>query len=120
MAIDSPYDYNYTVVAKDKVKKVVVEEQIPAGTTYVSSSPEAEVSGSNVTWTLYNLEKGERVPLTLTVNPTEVADLSNCATIVAYPEACTTTSVGVPELAIVKTTPDEQVLLGAVCRGTSR
>jgi len=113
VAIDSPYDYNYTVVAKDKVKKVVVEEQIPAGTTYVSSSPEAEVSGGNVTWTLYNLEKGERVPLTLTVNPTEVVDLSNCATIVAYPEACTTTSVGVPELAIVKTTPDEQVLLGS-------
>ena len=113
VAIDTPFDYNYTVVAKDKVKKVVVEEQIPVGTTYVSSSPEAEVSGSNVTWTLYNLQKGEQVPLTLTVKPTEVADLSSCATITAYPEACTTTSVGVPELAIVKTTPDEQVLLGA-------
>lgn len=47
------------------------------------------------------------------MNPTQVADLSNCAIIKAYPEACTTTSVGVPELAIVKTTPNEQVLLGA-------
>ncbi len=113
VALNAPYDYNYTVIAKDKVKKVVVEEQIPVGTTYVSSDPEAEVSGSNVTWTLYNLEKGDRVPLTLTVNPTEVADLSSCATITAFPEACTTTAVGVPELAIVKTTPNEQVLLGA-------
>jgi uncharacterized repeat protein (TIGR01451 family) len=113
VAIDTPFDYDYTVIAKDKVKKVVVEESIPAGTVYVSSDPEAEVSGSNVTWTLYNLQKGDRVPLKLTVKPTAVADLSNCATITAYPEACTTTQVGAPELAITKTTPNEQVLLGA-------
>lgn len=113
VSLNEPFEYNYTVVAKDKVKKVVVEEEIPSGTEYVSSDPEAEVNGSSVEWTLYNLEKGDNVPLTLTVNPTEVADLSNCAEITAYPEACTTTSVGVPELAITKTTPDEQVLLGA-------
>ncbi|MFW5874021.1 MAG: DUF7507 domain-containing protein [Verrucomicrobiota bacterium] len=113
VALNEPYDYNYTVVAKDKAKKVVVEEQIPEGAEYVSSDPEAEVKGSEVTWTLYNVSKGDRIPLTLTVRPTEVADLSSCATITAYPEACTTTSVGVPELAIEKTTPNEQVLLGS-------
>jgi len=113
VSLNENYDYNYTVTAKDKVKKVVVEEQIPAGPTYVSSDAEADVSGNNVTWTLYNLEKGDNVALKLTVKPTQVADLSSCATITAYPEACTTTSVGVPELAIVKTTPNEQVLLGA-------
>ena len=112
VAINTPYDYNYTVVAKDKVKKVVVKETIPAGTVYVSSEPEADVSGSDVTWTLYNLQKGDKVALKLTVKPTQVADLSNCATIVAYPEACTTTQVGAPKLAITKTTPNEQVLLG--------
>lgn len=113
VALDTPFDYNYTVIAKDKVKKVVVEEQIPAGTVYVSSTPEASVNGSSVTWTLYNVESGSHTPLQLTVKPTQVADLSNCATIVAYPDACTTTQVGAPELAIVKTTPNEQVLLGA-------
>lgn len=113
VAIDTPFNYNYTVIAKDKVKKVVVEEVIPSGTVYVSSSPEAEVSGSDVRWTLYNLKKGDRIPLSLTVKATEMADLTNCATIVAYPEACTTTRVGNPELAITKSTPNEQVLLGA-------
>lgn len=113
VAIDTPFEYNYVVIAKDKVKRVVVEESIPAGTVYVSSSPEAEVSGSDVTWTLYNLEKGDRIPLSLTVKATEMADLSNCATITAYPEACTTTQVGNPQLAITKSTPNEQVLFGA-------
>lgn len=113
VALDTPFQYEYVVIAKDKVKRVVVEDSIPAGTEYVSSSPEAEVSGGNITWTLYNLEKGDRIPLSLEVKATEIADLSNCATIVAYPAACTTTRVGNPELAIVKTTPNEQVLLGA-------
>jgi len=113
VSLNQPFDYNYTVVAKDKAKRVVVEEEIPAGTTYVSSDPKAEVSGSKVKWTLYNLEKGDNVALKLRVNPTQVADLTNCAQITAYPEACTTTTVGAPKLAIVKTTPNEQVLLGA-------
>ena len=113
VSLNENYDYNYTVIAKDKLKRVVVEEQIPAGTTFVSANPQAEVSGSTVTWTLFNLEKGDNVALQLTVKPTQVADLSSCATIKAFQEACTTTQVGVPELAIVKTTPNEQVLLGA-------
>jgi uncharacterized repeat protein (TIGR01451 family) len=111
VAINEPYAYSYTVTAKQDLKKVVVEEQIPAGTVYVSSNPEAEVAGSNVTWTLYNLASGVKAPLELVVKPTSVADLSSCATVTAYQDACTTTSVGVPELAIVKTTPNEQVLL---------
>ncbi len=113
VALNTPFSYNYTVTAKEKAKKIVVEEQIPSGTTYVSSNPEAEVKGSTVTWTLYNVEKGSTTPLELVVKATKAADFSNCATVVAYPEACTTTSVGVPELAITKTTPNPQVLLGA-------
>lgn len=113
VALNTPFSYNYTVTAKEKAKKIVVEEQIPAGTVYVSSSPEATVSGSTVTWTLYNVAQGSTTPLELVVKATQAADFSNCATVVAYPEACTTTSVGVPELAIVKTTPNAQVLLGA-------
>jgi len=111
VALNEPYTYSYTVTAKQDLKKVVVKEQIPTGTTYVSSNPEAEVSGSNVTWTLYNLATGVQAPLELVVKPTSVADLSSCASITAYQDACTTTSVGVPELAIVKTTPNEQVLV---------
>ncbi len=113
VAINTPYDYTYTVTAKDKVKKVVVEDQIPEGASYVSSNPEAEVKGNTVVWTLYNLAKGDTVDLSLTVKPTGVTDLRSCATITVFPEACTTTTVGVPELAIVKTTPNERVLIGS-------
>lgn len=113
VALNTPFSYEYTVEAKENAKKIVVEEQIPSGTEYVSSDPEAEVNGSTVIWTLYNVERGSTQELELVVKATQAVDFSNCATVVAYPEACTTTSVGVPELAIVKTTPNEQVLLNS-------
>lgn len=113
VSLNAPYDYSYTVVAKDKIKRVVVWEQIPEGAVYVSSKPQARVEGRDVIWTLYNLAKGDRVPLSLTVRPTEVTNLSSCATVTAYPEACLITVVGVPELSIVKTTPNPQVRIGS-------
>ncbi len=113
VALNAPYEYSYAVVAKDKIKRVVVWEQIPEGAVYESSSPQARVEGRDVIWTLYNLSQGDRVPLSLTVRPTEVTSLSSCATVTAYPEACLTTEVGVPELSIVKTTPNPQVRIGS-------
>lgn len=111
VSLNQDFSYNYVVTAKDKLKKVVVKEQIPSGSTYVSSSPTAEISEDTVTWTLYNLEKGEIVPLELVINASTVSDLSNQATIEAYTEALTTISVGVPELTIQTTTILESVLL---------
>lgn len=112
VSLNEPYAYNYIVTAKQDLKQVVVREQIPTGSTFVSSTPEAEVSGEDVTWTLYNLINGTEIPLELVVKPTSALELSNCATIEAIQNACTTTLVGVPELAIVKTTPNERVMLG--------
>ena len=111
VTLNEDYSYDYIVIPKDKLKRVVIEEQIPSGTTYVSSSPTAQIEGSTVTWTLYNLEEGEIVPLELVVNASTVTDFTNCATIVAYPEACTTTAVGVPALSVKKTTPEESVMI---------
>ncbi|MGK0177104.1 MAG: putative repeat protein (TIGR01451 family) [Lentimonas sp.] len=111
--VNEDFSYNYIVTAKDKLKKVVVEDQIPVGATYVSSSPTAQIDGDTVIWTLYNLEKDEIVPLELIVNASTVSDFTNCATVVAHPEACTTTTVGVAALVFQKTTPLDSVLIGA-------
>lgn len=111
VSLNEDFSYNYVVTAKHNLKKVVVKEQIPDGSTYVSSSPTAEISEDTVTWTLYNLEKGEIVPLELVINASTISDLSNQASIDAYLEASTTVSVGVPELTIQTTTILESVLL---------
>ena len=113
VSLNEDFSYNYVVTAKDKIKRVVVEEQIPSGATFVDSAPLAQVDGNKVTWILYNLEKDESVPLELVVNATTIADFASCATVVAYPEACTNTSVGVPIISVMKTTPLESVDAGS-------
>ena len=113
VTINQDFSYNYLVTAKDKLKKVVVKDQIPEDANYVSSSPTAQIDEetNTITWTLYNLGKDKTVPLELVVNSSKVTDLSSSATIVAYPEAYTTTTVGVPELTVQATTILESVLL---------
>lgn len=113
VSLDTDFSYNYTVTAKEKLKKVVIEDQIPAGAIYVSSNPSAQVEEGTVTWTLYNLESDETVPLELVVKTSEVTDLSNCATVVAYPQACTIINVGVPELVVEMSTIIDNVLLNS-------
>lgn len=111
--LDEDVSYRYIVVAKDKLKKVVVKDEIPAGATYVSSTPTAEIDEGVVTWTLYNLKKAETVPLELVVNAAEISDFSSSATVDAYLEASTTVSVGVPKLALETSTIIESVLLNS-------
>ena len=111
VALNQDFSYNYVVTAKDKLKKVIVKDQVPVGSTYVSSSPTAQIIEDTVVWTLYNLERGEIVPLELVVNASTISDFSNQATVEAYAGASTTTSVGVPELTIQTTTILESVLL---------
>ena len=111
--VNKDFSYKYLVTAKNNVKKVIVEDQIPAGAKYVSSSPTAQIDENAVTWTLYNLKKDESVSLELVINAPSVADLSNSATIVAYPEASTTTTVGLPILSVQQTASEESVLIGS-------
>ena len=113
VGVGQPFNYDYVVTAKHNLKKAVVTEQIPEGAVYVSSTPEAEVDGNTVTWKLYDMEKGERRNLQLTVRPEGVANLDSCATVRAYAAACTTVRVGEPVIELVKTTPRENVLIGS-------
>jgi uncharacterized repeat protein (TIGR01451 family) len=112
VGVNQPFNYDYVVTAKQDLKKVVVMEQIPEGAVFISATPAAEVDGNTVTWTLYDMNKGDRRNLQLTVRPEGVASLDSCATVKAYAAACTTVRVGEPVLELVKTTPRETVLLG--------
>jgi uncharacterized repeat protein (TIGR01451 family) len=113
VAINQPFNYNYIVTAKHNLKKVVVTENIPEGAIFVSATPQAIVDGKTVVWTLYDLDKGDRRNLQLTVRAEALSNLESCATVEAFAAACTTVRVGAPALELVKTTPREVVLMGS-------
>lgn len=88
------------------VGNVVVTEQIPAGTTYVRSEPQARVVGDRLVWELGDMDPGQVVPLKVWVRADREGELGSCATVSADPRLCAKTFVGRPLLAIEKTGPE--------------
>jgi len=113
VALNQDYNVNYIIISKDKLKKVVIEDQLPDDVEYISSNPTAEVDGDKIIWTLYDLEEGEIVPLELVLSASAVSDFSTCATVVAHPAACLTTTVSEPVLLLQNSIPFESVMIGS-------
>ena len=59
--------YEYSLTAKENIKSVKIDDVVPAGMQYVSSSPEATVSGNNLVWNLGELDAGATESVTLTL-----------------------------------------------------
>jgi len=106
------FEYELKPMATGCAANVVVTDQLPEGATYVSSSPNASVSGDKLTWNLGNMDAGESKTLKVRVKPTREGTLFSCATVSADPRVCAQTVVGRPALAIDKTGP-EVAQLGA-------
>jgi len=88
------------------VGNVVVTDQIPPGTTYVRSEPQAEVVGDRLVWKLGDMDPGQIVPLKVWVRADREGEVGSCATVSADPRLCAKTLVGRPLLAIEKTGPE--------------
>ena len=111
-SLGEPYTYDLKALATGCAGNVVVTDTIPDGTSLVSTSPQASVSGNTLTWNLGNMDAGEAKNLKVTVKPEKEGALFSCATIKADPRVCAQTVVGRPQLAIDKTGP-EVAQLGA-------
>jgi uncharacterized repeat protein (TIGR01451 family) len=75
-------------VAQCNVGDVVITDTLPAGCSYVSSEPAAEVSGKVLTWKFATLNQGEAKSAKITVKADAEGELVNCATVTAIPRVC--------------------------------
>jgi uncharacterized repeat protein (TIGR01451 family) len=110
VAVGETFTYTLNAVALCDIAETVVTDHLPAGVSYVSSEPAAEVSGNKLTWNLGNLNRNEARSLKVTVKANAKGDLVNCATVHALPRVCVTTMVGEAKLAITKTGPATALL----------
>ncbi len=113
--INTDFDYSITVenIGDGTAYSATLTDTLPAGLTYVSSSPEATVDGSTVTWSLGNIgsstDTNNSSTVTLTVRATEGGVIENSAVAAAEgvgvvaEEARASTTILVPEITIEKT-----------------
>jgi uncharacterized repeat protein (TIGR01451 family) len=120
VGIGSTVTYDITVQNTGVVSatSVVVTDIIPAGMSYVSSTPAGSVAGDTVTWNLGDMDAGAMVSLTLVVQANMAGSWTNvvgvtCAEGVSD-EASATTIVELPTISITKTGPAKAGLLSSV------
>ncbi len=105
--------YNITVnnPGKAVATNVMVVDVLPAGITYVSSTPAARVAGQKLQWSLGSLTKQQSKAIAVKVKATKTGTFENCADVTANnnlkANACATTVVTAPKLALTKTGPAE-------------
>jgi len=100
------YSYDLIVTALSDCADVVVTDTVPAGATYVSSTPAAMQDGGKLTWKVPTMNKGETKTMKVRLKADREGELTGCATITSIPRVCVTTIVGKPAIAIEKSGPE--------------
>lgn len=90
---------------------VVVRDQVPAGARLMATSPQADTSGANLSWTIGTLEPGEERTLEMELTPKEEGAIGSVATVSFAAAASVQTNCTKPQLAVRMTAPSK-VLVG--------
>jgi uncharacterized repeat protein (TIGR01451 family) len=109
--VNTDFEYSITVsnVGDGTAYSATLTDTLPAGLTYVSSSPEATVVDSTVTWSLGSIAPNTPSTVTLTVQGTEGGVHENVVVAsaegvgVVAEEARASTTILVPEISIETT-----------------
>ena len=90
---------------------VVVREQIPMGTRFLSASPSAETAGGELIWQLGTLSVGEQRELEVELMPTTEGEIGSVVTVTHSTQASVKTICTEPQLALRLTAP-RKVMMG--------
>ncbi len=114
--VNDQFTYNIVVssLAQVPAKEVVVKDTLPDGIDYVSSQPEAQVSGKTLTWSLGTMAGGSQAAIAVQVKATKTGRFTNCAEVTAAyglsARDCAETVVTAPALALEKECPGEVII----------
>jgi len=97
-------DFAYKLVVRNTGTSAVsglrVDDELPAGSKYVSSDPVAEINGERLTWTLGQLDGGSEKTIHIRVKPSEEGEARSRATVSFTSSVDARTRVTRPRIAV--------------------
>lgn len=105
VVIGEEFPGTITVYGKQNAIDAVVRTEMPAGLTFLGSSPEATLDGQTLSWTFDKLEPGDEIEIDLRLRADAEGTLTHCPRITARQMICQPLSVAKPVLTISKTGP---------------
>lgn len=110
--------FNYTITITNLTQclmtDITVIEKMSEGFQFQSSSPQGQLRGSDVVWSIKSLDGGEVIVLQVTGIAADVKCLRNCTTITYAFALCANVSVVKPSLTLSKTAPDAVMLCDTI------
>ena len=104
-------EFTYTITAKNvsdlPVGNVVVTELVPANLKILGTSPNAEINGSIITWSIPKLDAGQSATLGVNAKATGEDCAQTCATVKYDLLACAAVQITQPSLKLTKKAPAE-------------
>ncbi len=105
------YDMQVGNPSNTYASNVMVTDDLPDGLEYVSSSPNAQMRGRQLTWSLGSMDPNETRTINVTVKGNYTGKFDNCAIARAdlglEDTACASTVISAPALALSKEAPSE-------------
>ena len=105
----------YTIVIRNvgesAANSVVVEDQVPKGTSLSGTIPRAELTGKKLIWRLGTIKPGEQKEISVKVVPVAEGQVGSVATVNFQAEIASRTTIASPKLSM-KLTSQPQVRLG--------
>jgi uncharacterized repeat protein (TIGR01451 family) len=105
-SLGAEYECTITAHANVCAGNVVITDRLPAGASYVSSTPAATVDGDKLVWKVGDMDAGQTLTAKVVLRADKEGSLVNCALIAADPRVCVATFVGKPSLTIDKSGPE--------------
>ncbi len=97
-------EFRYDLIIRNQgssaASGIRVEDELPAGTKYISSDPPAEINGERLTWAIGSLDAGAEKRLSVHVKPTTEGEIRSRATVTSSASADARTRVTRPRVAV--------------------
>jgi len=98
--------YKVRATANNTVTNVVLTENLPDGTSFVSAEPDVtKGAGNSLTWSYPTMNRGDQRDVLITVKPNQEGTFIANTKVCVDPAVCVAFSAGSPKLAIEKTGP---------------
>ncbi len=104
-------------VGQRPADNVIVSDQVPRGTRFLSASPQVESSDGSLVWQLGTLSPGEERTMEIKLMPTEEGEIGSVAQVTFASHASAKANCTRPQLALRMSAPSE-VLVGRQQRVT--
>jgi uncharacterized repeat protein (TIGR01451 family) len=98
-------------VGAQTAEEVVIRDEVPSGTRYISSTPKAELEGNFIVWQLGSLSTGEERTVELQLMPLAEGEIGSVANVTYATQASAKSRCTMPQLAIRMTAP-AKVMIG--------